>query len=81
MATVHFTGHSYRGADGHHALVLTQPGHYQVSDEKATQLTRDFPHEFTLVLEGQAVEGFSKDDGAKKVAIPTKDEKPARKAS
>ena len=74
MATVHFTGRIYRGADGHQSLVLTAPGHYQVSDDKAAQLTADFPDEFTLVIEATPVNAPSRDDKPKKVeTTPTKD--------
>ncbi len=75
MATVAFTGTIYRGADGQQSLVLTAPGQYQVSDEKATQLTTDFPREFALVVEQQAVNAPSRDAMPKKVetANPTKE--------
>ncbi len=72
MATVHFTGTIYRGADGQHSLVLTAPGHYQVSDEKAAQLTADFPHEFTRVVEKTPEKAPSRDATAKKVDTTTK---------
>ena len=84
MATVHFTGTSYRGSDGSDSLTLTTPGHYEISDAKAAQLTQDFPHEFALVLEGHAAEGSSKDETSKKVDASAKETKapssPARKA-
>jgi len=72
MATVHFTGRVYRGADGHNSLVLTAPGQYQVSDEKAAQLTTDFPHEFTRVVEETPEKAPSRDATAKKVDTATK---------
>lgn len=72
MATVSFTGTIYRGADGHQSLVLTAPGQYQVSDEKATQLTTDFPREFALVLQEKPDKGPSGDATAKKVDTATK---------
>jgi len=72
MATVHFTGRIYRGADGHHSLVLTAPGQYQVSDDKATQLTTDFPREFALVVEQKTDKAPSGDATAKKVDTTTK---------
>ncbi len=72
MATVAFTGTIYRGADGHQSLVLTAPGQYQVSDEKATQLTTDFPREFALVVEQKPDKAPSGDATAKKVDTATK---------
>jgi len=81
MATVHFTGRIYRGADGHQSLVLTAPGQYQVSDEKATQLTTDFPREFSLVLEDRPDKAPSKDAMAKKVDTATQTKEPSKKAS
>ena len=85
MATVHFTGSSYRGFDGSESLTLTTPGHYQVSDAKAAQLTQDFPAEFALVLVGKAADAPSGDQTLKKVAAPAKDAKivssTAKKAS
>jgi hypothetical protein len=67
MATVSFTGTIYRGADGQQSLVLTAPGQYQVSDEKAAQLVTDFPAEFGPVLEQTPVNAPSKDATPKKV--------------
>ncbi len=81
MATVHFTGHIYRGSDGSESLTLTAPGHYQVSDVKAAQLTQDFPAEFALVLEGKAEKAPSDDATIKKVESPAKDDKSTKKAS
>lgn len=81
MATVHFTGSVYWGSDGSASLTLTTPGHYQVSDAKARQLTADFPHEFSLVLEGKADKAPSGDDSPKKVEAPAKDEKTASSAA
>jgi len=72
MATVAFTGTIYRGADGHQSLVLTAPGQYQVSDDKATQLTTDFPREFALVVEQKIDNALSRDATAKKVDTSTK---------
>ncbi len=72
MATVAFTGTIYRGADGHQSLVLTAPGQYQVSDDKATQLTTDFPREFALVVEQKTDKAPSRDATAKKVDTTTK---------
>lgn len=71
MATVAFTGTIYRGADGQQSLVLTAPGQYQVSDEKATQLTADFPREFALVVEQKADKAPSRDAMVKKVETDT----------
>jgi len=71
MATVAFTGTIYRGADGHQSLVLTAPGQYQVSDDKATQLTTDFPREFALVVEQKTDKAPSRDATAKKVDTTT----------
>ncbi len=81
MATVHFTGRIYRGADGHQSLVLTAPGQYEVSDDKATQLTTDFPHEFALVVEQKADKAPSMDADTKKVDTATQTKEPAKKAS
>ncbi len=72
MATVAFTGTIYRGADGSQSLVLTAPGQYQVSDDKAAQLTTDFPREFALVVEQTPVKAPSRDAMTKKVDTATK---------
>ena len=72
MATVAFTGTIYRGADGQRSLVLTAPGQYEVSEDKATQLTTDFPREFALVVEQKADKAPSRDATAKKVDTATK---------
>jgi hypothetical protein len=81
MATVAFTGTIYRGADGQQSLVLTAPGQYQVSDEKATQLTTDFPREFALVAEQQPEKAPSRDATVKKVETVTENKEPTKKAS
>ncbi len=81
MATVAFTGTIYRGADGQQALVLTAPGQYQVSDEKAAQLTTDFPREFALVVEQQPEKAPGKDATPKKVDTATQTKEPTKKAS
>ncbi len=81
MATVAFTGTIYRGADGQQSLVLTAPGRYRVSDEKATQLTTDFPREFALVVEQTPVKAPSSDATTKKVDTATQYKEPTKKAS
>ncbi len=81
MATVAFTGTIYRGADGQQSLVLTSPGQYQVSDEKATQLTTDFPREFALVVEQKTDKAPSRDATPKKVETANLTKEPAKKAS
>ncbi len=81
MATVSFTGTIYRGADGQQSLVLTSPGQYQVSDEKATQFTTDFPDEFALVIEQKIDNAPSRDATPKKVEAANLTKEPAKKAS
>ncbi len=81
MATVAFTGTIYRGADGQQSLVLTSPGQYQVSDEKATQLTTDFPREFALVVEQTPLKAPSVDATIKKVETATQTKEPTKKTS
>lgn len=71
MATIAFTGTIYRGADGQQSLVLTSPGQYHVSDEKAAQLTTDFPREFALVVEQKTDKAPSRDATPTKVETDT----------
>ncbi len=81
MALISFTGTIYRGADGQQSLVLTAPGQYQVSDDKATQLTTDFPREFALVLEEKPDKAPSRDATTKKVEPATQTAEPTKKTS
>jgi hypothetical protein len=81
MATVAFTGTIYRGADGQQSLVLTAPGQYQVSEEKAMQLTTDFPREFALVVEQTPEKAPSDDATIKKVDTATQYKELTKKAS
>jgi len=39
----------YQGFDGAQFIVFTVPGVYEVSEEKGTQLLRDFPADFEQV--------------------------------
>lgn len=54
MSAVKFTGATYTGFDNDTPISFTQPGHYEVSEEKARQLTEDFPGQFSRVIEGTA---------------------------
>ncbi len=81
MATVAFTGTIYRGADGPQSLILTAPGQYEVSEDKATQLTTDFPREFAMVLEGKPDKAPIRDADTKKIETATPTKEPAKKAS
>lgn len=84
MPSIHFTGTYYNGFDGPTQLVLAHPGVYDVSADKAAQLTQDFPHEFAPVIEAEVVAeqpatAASGDESAKQVdaATPT-DKTPAK---
>ncbi len=81
MALVSFTGTIYRGADGQQSLVLTAPGQYEVSEDKATQLTTDFPREFALVVEQTPDKALSKDTMTNKVGTATQTKELIKKAS
>ncbi len=84
MATVHFTGASYSGHDGATPIRFAAPGHYQVSEAKAQQLTHDFPREFTQVHEGKeskAAKAPSADESHEQAPASKQETKPAKKGS
>jgi hypothetical protein len=56
MPSIHFTGQYYNGFDGPTQYTFDHEGVYEVSQEKADQLTQDFPHEFAPVIEAETVD-------------------------